>query len=233
MKNNTIKNYIWFWVLSVYCLCFCFRLIEYFFIRTDETFFGEAFIHKLLGIIILFVTAGFLSFNLNDIGFSRKKCINNLFLGFLLGLFCFFIGYTIEIIILQNSGNFEKLSLFVTSYSVNGNLGNHTELIFFLICILGNIINVVMAPENSYCPEISHQSLPVSLVSSLAAMAESAARVASDDNTGTSQTEENRQVSTSSVSSSSSSNSPKSSGGSSPCPDSVPAINLNKVAGTP
>ena len=144
MKNNSIKNLNWFWVLAVYCLCFAFRLIEYFFIRTDSTFFGEAFIHKLLGIIILFVTAGFLSFKLNEIGFSRGKCINNLFLGFLLGLFCFFIGYTVEIIILQNSGYFEKLSLFVTSYSVNGNLGNHTEVIFFLICILGNIINVVM-----------------------------------------------------------------------------------------
>ena len=44
----------------------------------------------------------------------------------------------------QNLGEFDKLSLFVTSYSVNGNLGNHTEAIFFIICIFGNIINVVM-----------------------------------------------------------------------------------------
>ena len=144
MKNNSLKNTTWFWVLTVYCLCFCFRLIEYFFIRTDATFFGEAFIHKLLGIIILFVTAGILSFKTTEIGFSRQNYIKNILMGLTLGVFCFFVGYTVEIIILQNTGNYEKLSLFVTSYSVNGNLGNHTELIFFVICILGNIINVVM-----------------------------------------------------------------------------------------
>ena len=64
--------------------------------------------------------------------------------GLLLGLSCYAFAYAIEIRILRDAGAFDRLSLFVTSYSVNGNLGNHTELIFFLICIIGNIINVVM-----------------------------------------------------------------------------------------
>ena len=118
--------------------------MEYFLIRTDSTFFGEAFIHKLLGIIVLFVTAGFLCITPGEMGFLRSKFSKNLLRGFLLGLLCYFLAYTVEIIIVQNLGEFDKLSLFVTSYSVNGNLGNHTEAIFFIICIFGNIINVVM-----------------------------------------------------------------------------------------
>ena len=141
MKN---KNTIWLQVLLIYLICFCFRFIEYFFIRTDSTFFGEAFIHKLLGIVVLFVSAHLLLIKPVEIGFSHNKLPQNLLKGFLFGLCCYTIAYAVEIIILKNAGSFEKLSLFVTSYSVNGNLGNHTEAVFFLICILGNIINVVM-----------------------------------------------------------------------------------------
>lgn len=141
MKN---KNTVWLQVLLIYLICFCFRFIEYFFIRTDSTFFGEAFIHKLLGIVVLFVSAHLLLIKPVEIGFSHNKLPQNLLKGFLFGLCCYTIAYAVEIIILKNAGSFEKLSLFVTSYSVNGNLGNHTEAVFFLICILGNIINVVM-----------------------------------------------------------------------------------------
>ena len=141
MKN---KNTIWLQVLLIYLICFTFRFIEYFFIRTDSTFFGEAFIHKLLGIMVLFVSARLFLIKPAELGFSRTKLPQNLLAGFLLGLGCYTLAYAVEIIILKNAGSFEKLSLFVTSYSVNGNLGNHTEAVFFLICILGNIINVVM-----------------------------------------------------------------------------------------
>ncbi len=141
MKN---KNTIWLQVLLIYLICFTFRFIEYFFIRTDSTFFGEAFIHKLLGIVVLFVSARLFLIKPAELGFSRTKLPQNLLAGFLLGLGCYTLAYAVEIIILKNAGSFEKLSLFVTSYSVNGNLGNHTEAVFFLICILGNIINVVM-----------------------------------------------------------------------------------------
>ncbi len=41
---------------------------------------------------------------------------------------------------LKSSGSFDGLSLYVTSYSVDGNLGKRTELVFFAICILGNVI---------------------------------------------------------------------------------------------
>lgn len=40
-------------VLAVYCVCFIFRIYEYFVLRTDQSFWGEAFVHKLIGIGIL------------------------------------------------------------------------------------------------------------------------------------------------------------------------------------
>ena len=140
----TSKKNIWTYVSAIYFLCFGFRIIEYFLIRTDSTFFGEAFIHKTLGIIILIISAKLLNFKAKNIGFSNTYSERNIMRGLLLGLSCYAFAYAIEIRILRDAGAFDRLSLFVTSYSVNGNLGNHTELIFFLICIIGNIINVVM-----------------------------------------------------------------------------------------
>ena len=144
MKTTSIKNNIWTYTLVIYFLCFAFRFIEYFIIRTDSTIFGEAFIHKVMGIVVLFFAATLFKYRPSDIGLSNNSTEKNILRGLLLGLACYAFAYAVEIRILGDAGEFDKLSLFVTSYSVNGNLGNHTELIFFFICILGNIINVVM-----------------------------------------------------------------------------------------
>ncbi|MBP5520730.1 MAG: CPBP family intramembrane metalloprotease [Treponema sp.] len=142
-RYETRKN-AWLCAALIYFICFGFRFFEYFFIRTDCTFFGEAFIHKTLGIIILFVTAKLFSYKPTEIGFSQKSAVKNILRGFLIGFCCFAFSYAIEIRILKDTFRFNYLGFFVTSYSVNGNLGNQTELIFFIICILGNIINVIM-----------------------------------------------------------------------------------------
>ena len=131
-------------VLLLYLICFAFRILEYFLLRTEQTFLGEAFVHKLLGIAILFIVVKSYSFKLSEVGFGKQKALPNLLLGLSFGIVTFILAYSVEILILTFQGNFDKLNLYVSAYSVEGNIGNQTAFIFFLICIIGNIINVIM-----------------------------------------------------------------------------------------
>lgn len=131
-------------VLVIYFICFAFRALEYFVIRTDQTFFGEAFIHKLIGIGILVGAVFFFQYKFSDIGFKTGKAFLDILKGLAFGLAIFTIAYAVEIIILAAQNEFKAVELYVSAYSVNGNFGKRTDFIFFLICIIGNVINVVM-----------------------------------------------------------------------------------------
>ncbi len=140
MTNKTILKS----VVLIYIICLVFRLFEYFVLKTDLSVIGEAVIHKMTGIVILFLTARCFNYNSDNIGFSNSSKTLKLSAGIIFGLICFAIAYAIEISIAKTSGSYLGLGLYVTSYSISGNLGNQTALIFFFICIIGNIINVVM-----------------------------------------------------------------------------------------
>lgn len=64
--------------------------------------------------------------------------------GLLLGVFVFFIANSVEFIIQLIGQNNPKYEIYVTSYSIDGNIGNQVGFLFFVFCIIGNIINVVM-----------------------------------------------------------------------------------------
>lgn len=131
-------------IISIYVLCFIFRFMEYFLLRTDETFWGEAFIHKLIGIVILFTAVKHYNFKFAEIGFTQNKILYRLLEGLAFGFFVFVPAYLVEIVIAVMQGEFENLELCVSAYSVNGTIGNQTGFIFFVICIVGNMINVIM-----------------------------------------------------------------------------------------
>lgn len=131
-------------VIAIYILCFEFRLLEYFSIRTDQTFWGEAFLHKLMGIIILGNALKFLSSDREYIGFKRRGVLSHLLMGLLFGLVMFALAYGVEIMMAVSWGSFRAVQFYVSSYAVDGNTGNQTGVLFFIICILGNILNVVM-----------------------------------------------------------------------------------------
>lgn len=131
-------------VLPVYLLLFLFRIFEYFVLRTDQTFWGEAFVHKLIGIGILLLLLKRYNFKAGEIGFVKDKILPNLLKGLLFGLSIFILAYSVEILVVVFQGKFEALDLYVSAYAVDGNIGNQTALIFFIICIAGNVINVVM-----------------------------------------------------------------------------------------
>ncbi len=140
MKNKNILSS----VFLIYLICFILRLIEYFLLRTDSTVIGEALFHKLAGIAILIIFARAYKYKAEEVGFSLDKCEIKLAAGLLFGIFCFAIAYFVEVQIAKASGSYTGLQFYVTSYSVNGNLGNQTGILFFALCFFGNIVNVIM-----------------------------------------------------------------------------------------
>lgn len=131
-------------ILVLYAICFAFRTIEYFIFRTDQTMIGEAFIHKLAGILLLGISIPLFRYSWTKVGFSPVKVFRNVLLGALLGTAVFTVGYGIEILIQSSTGNFSGLKFYVTSYSLLGNRGMQSNLLFIMICIAGNMINVIM-----------------------------------------------------------------------------------------
>ncbi len=131
-------------VLIIYLICFAFRILEYFILRTDQTFLGEAFIHKLIGIAVLFIVIKLFDFNFKEIGFANSKAILYISMGLTFGSVIFLLAYSVEILILTLLGNFQTLALYVSAYAVDGNSSHRTALVFFVFCIVGNIINVIM-----------------------------------------------------------------------------------------
>ncbi|MDE7334124.1 MAG: CPBP family intramembrane metalloprotease [Lachnospiraceae bacterium] len=131
-------------VIFIYLLCFSFRLMEYFILRTDESFWGEAFVHKMIGIVILFIGIRHYGFGAEEIGFTKSRAGQSLLAGIAFGFSVFIPAYFIEIIICIIQGKFLALDFYVSAYSVNGTVGRQAGFLFFAICIAGNIINVVM-----------------------------------------------------------------------------------------
>ena len=148
MKTLTSKNKdgirIILSILAVYAVCLLFRCLEYFLIRTDQTFFGEAFIHKLLGIAVCFLTLLFLRIKPSDAGFCVRRAPKKLLYGAILGISVYVFAYGVELIILAAAGKSPSLQFYVSSYSVDGNIGKQTGFGFFVLCFVGNIINVFM-----------------------------------------------------------------------------------------
>ncbi|MBP5298650.1 MAG: CPBP family intramembrane metalloprotease, partial [Lachnospiraceae bacterium] len=56
-------------VFAIYILYYILHVSEVFILRTDETWVGEAIIHKLLGIVIMAIIAVKLGYKREEIGF--------------------------------------------------------------------------------------------------------------------------------------------------------------------
>ncbi|RMW96964.1 CPBP family intramembrane metalloprotease [Allofranklinella schreckenbergeri] len=131
-------------VLLIFAACLSLRLGEYFVLRTDQTFWTEAFVHKLAGIALLFSALHYFRLRTADIGWPRRGIARGMAMGAGFGAALYAAVYTLEMLWLAAQGEAPALEVYVSAYSVHGNIGRQTAWIFFLICALGNVINVTM-----------------------------------------------------------------------------------------
>ena len=112
---NKIKTYILDKPIRscilIFGLCLVFRIIEYLILKTDETILAENFIHKIIGILILFIILKIINYKFSDIGFSKKGILKNVLCGIGLGTICFFIAYNVEYIVLVFMGKIPMSSV--------------------------------------------------------------------------------------------------------------------------
>ena len=128
----------------IFMICAAARIVEYFFIRTDESFLAENFIHKLFGVFLLFVILSISKMKWKDIGFVNEYAIGNCGKGILLGSVCFAVAYGIECLILYITNQNVELEFYASGFSLSGETEKQTGVFFVLICIVFNMINVWM-----------------------------------------------------------------------------------------
>jgi membrane protease YdiL (CAAX protease family) len=140
MKKNTVP----FFILIFFLVIYAFRLMDSFLIRTDQGPIGELFTHKLIGIALLAAVVFILRIKWADIGFKWNQLLRGILTGVAIGGSAFLVAYIVEITVAFAQGKSPSLQFFVTSYNTTGNTKLETGVVFILICVIGNIINVIM-----------------------------------------------------------------------------------------
>ena len=130
--------------IAIFTLCLAARFIEYFLIETDRTAIGENVLHKAAGIIILALALKRVNLTWSDIGFQRNGFVSSILKGLLLGSVCFIISFGLELAILALQGNPAHLEIYISSFSLTGSGIKNTDFVFFLLCVVFNVINVWM-----------------------------------------------------------------------------------------
>ena len=73
LKKKPILN-----CFIIFTICLIARVIEYFVIRTDESILSENFLHKVFGIILLWIILFYAKLKWRDIGFNTKDVFSGI-----------------------------------------------------------------------------------------------------------------------------------------------------------
>ncbi len=130
--------------IIIFAICGLARWIEYFEIRTDQTILSENFLHKVFGIVVLAIVLKMLRDSWQSIGFAKDKLISGVVKGLILGGCCFTAAYAIECLMLYYVNQNVSLAFYISGFALSGETVRHTGVLFLLLCIVFNIINVWM-----------------------------------------------------------------------------------------
>ncbi len=130
--------------MIIFMLCLSVRFVEYFLIETDKTAIGENVLHKVVGIILLALVLKKVNLTWGDIGFQKNGLVSGILKGLLLGSICFAVSFGLELAISVLQGNPAHLEIYISSFSLTGSQIKNTDFVFFLLCVLFNVINVWM-----------------------------------------------------------------------------------------
>lgn len=133
-----------FYISLIFILCSIAEYIDFLLIRTDETILGDNLINKLFGIAVLMVAIKLMGYSWGTLGFKVGKLTKGSLIGLALGLATFVIAYGIEFLILTSQGLSPMFEVYVGGFSLTGSEIKNTAFIFFVMCIVFNIINVIM-----------------------------------------------------------------------------------------
>ena len=128
----------------IFIVCSLTRLFEYFYIRTDETFLSENFLHKLFGIFLLWGLLYFCKLRWKDIGFTPDGIVSGIGKGLLFGLVCSVFAYTVECIVLLFLHGNVHLSFYASGFSLTNEKVSQAGILLILSSVLFNLINVWM-----------------------------------------------------------------------------------------
>lgn len=139
LTNHPVKGC---WVLFIVLIVV--HVFEAIVLRMDETLFGENFINKLFGILMIWLVLRQIQWKWSAIGFRRIGLVKSVFFGFALAAAVFLVAYAVEFLILRGRGNSVQFGFFTTGFSLTGPAEIHRGIGFIMMCVFFNLINVIM-----------------------------------------------------------------------------------------
>lgn len=143
MKDTLLKN-----TVKTCCVIFCVLIAVHAFeaivLRMDETVFGENFINKLFGILVIGITLRLLQWKWSSIGFSDPALLRNIAAGTVFAAAVFTVAYSVEIFVLKNQGASVRLGFYAAGFSLTDSSETNRGIGFVIMCTFFNIINVIM-----------------------------------------------------------------------------------------
>lgn len=139
LKKHPIRSCI-----LIFSICGLARLAEYFVIKTDKTVISENFLHKVFGIVVLMLVLSLLHSSWESIGFKKDGMAAGIGKGLAFGGGCFIAAYSMECLLLYHINRNVSLSFYISGFSLSGETAKHSGMLFLVLCLAFNIINVWM-----------------------------------------------------------------------------------------